>query len=572
LKQAPPARSTETQQLMDLCYQVAAGQNGQYSQLESLATARKLQVQQNSQGFFAELEAESEEFHSKFQAQLDLIERMFEGYGAALDDILSYRTEPKPEKLQEAAFALSLASHGLATAMIAYQQAYLSQGASLYPIVNLFSNLAPLYRQGQASPDDWKNTCYQYTGFYLGALQEIEKSPHQSDPGVPERRAALISVMQAIEALHELTPASTSASFEEATARLSSSLDELAAAVKTFNDAAVAGPTASRGVNTVLMTLRLNLESGVQREVLQNACEVQLGDVQKVIAEVQAAAKLPNESAVVREEGAKMLQALETMEESLEMLLAFAESEDGLAEAAREAAKMLESATNEVHAATQSIQEANDRYGKISCPACGHYNPPSNKNCVSCGRLLPQMTGSEEYGSWAQKQSAISERPEDQEGPIMTDVMQDLLESCEAYEKGKLEKQVLLDKIARLEASTGTAQNHIDHLRTPVIPDEIEDDERERLESIQEMVLAAVGLFAEGIESCEFGLAKMRQGIEGDSREEVVEGLQAYFAGCQNMWQVELFHRKYQKLQEESERLSASEVEDEQSDPNDDLA
>lgn len=544
----PPVSSPDTQRILDLCQAVAGGKMELYPELEAAARHKQSQMTSVSDQFFAEIEKQPQEFQDKLAQEVELIERLYEGFGQALDAILNFKADPKPESLGEAAMLLSFSSNGLVGAMTTYEQRVLSDGPHKLPLINLFANLSAALREGRVGQEAWELTCVQYKDFYKEAIVEIDNSKHKNDKGVPERRVAFEKLVACLGRLEAMTRSTSAAQFEGEISTLAEGHDELNIAIATFNDAAVEKPTPSRAVNTVLMAARNVVAGTMQRDVLRNLCIQQLEEIQKAISEAQMAARTPTDSATVQEEGARILESMEGIEESLETLLAFSEAEDGKAEIAKDAMQRLEDFTMQLSAANNNIQEYNERYGKIVCPACSTYNVPSNRVCSNCNRQLPQMTGSQEYGVGPTSSLEISEGPAGagDTGPVVTDVMKRLFDACEGFERRKVSAEELLAMLDGLDRAIADARAKIPRYKLPPIPEDAPEDQRQDAEEVAEVVLGGVALMEQGIEDCEFGIAKIRQGVQDDSSEAILEGQQFYFQGCQYMWQVRRLEEQFQ--------------------------
>jgi len=542
----PPASSPATQQLIDLCQEVAAGKRDLYPQLEAAAKLRQDEMNKVSDGFFAEIEKEPEQFQTELKKELELISQLYEGYGQALDTILTCKADLMPEALNEAALMLSFASNGLVSAMNTYEQRVLAQGPRQYPVINLFTNVGAAFRKGETTREAWLGLCSQYKEFYQGALAEIDASNHKNDQGVPERRTALETLVACLARLAALNKASSSSAFEAEIDLFDKGHEALNEAINTFNDASVEGPTSSRAVNTVLLAARSVVAGTMSKHNLRALCGEQLDEICKALAQVRVAAATPCDSPTVLEEGARILEFMEGVQEALELLLAYAESEDGKAEAAQEAMKQLEEATMKLSLANSAISAHNERYGKIVCPSCSTMNTPS-RVCSGCGRQLPQMTGSEEFGVGASSSLEIAETPDGlAAGPVMTDVMKKLFDACESYQGGELSADELLAMLDQLDAGVGEARKTILRQRMPTIPQDAPDDQKQDAEEVAEVVTGAVGLLEQGIEDCEFGIAKIRHGVLTDSPDDIREGQQFYFQGTQYMWQVKVVEVQFQ--------------------------
>lgn len=560
----PPASSPATQQLIDLCLEVSGGNMGVYPQLEGAAQQRLAEMTTVSERFFAEVEEQPEEFQKDMSQETEYIERLYDVYGEALDTILQYKASPKPEALHEAAMKLSYASIHLTLGMTAFENKVLSRGPHALPLVNLFANLGEALCKGNTTQEAWLVVCKQYKDSYQGAIAEIDKSKAKADKGVPERRAALEQLVACIGRLEAFSKGTSTAKLEEEIRTLAHGHAELNQAITTFNQAEVDKPTSSRAVNTVLKVGRSVLEGKMAREMLGGLCQVQLDEIQKAIAQVKLASNTPTQSATVMEEGAKIMAAMEGIEEALETLVAFAEAKDGKPEVAKEALQSLEDSTLELEAANNTIQGFNERYGKIVCPSCSTLNVPTNRMCSQCNRQLPQMTGSEEFGGGSSSQMEYSDS-EDLGAPVMTDVMKKLFDACEGFQSEKVSAAELLAMCDGLDGEIAHARSTISRLRLPPIPPDAPEDQIKDAQEVSEVIMGGIGLMEQGIEDCEFGIAKIRSGVLTESNEDLREGQQFYFQGCQYIWQV-------RRLQEQFQAYIDTHMPDKEPEPDADLA
>lgn len=576
-QQAPPPAtySPQTQQLMDLCAQVAAGQMNLYPQLEALALRRQDELGEAEEAFQSYLEQLSSEVRTNLAREAELVTQLHNSYNMALDHILNYKADPKPETLNECALMLSFASNSLYSAMSTFEQRFLSLGPRKYPVVNLFANLSASLRAGKATHEGWLQTCAQYLAYYGGAIEEIDKSRHKNDPGVPERRQAFSVIVDCLKQFEGMNRSTAADQFETVLATFDKAHYDLDAAIETFNRDAASRPTPSVQINYIIMAARGVLDKTMHRDVLRNQLNAQLKKVEKTLSDLKLQGQITTQSALLQEEMARLLEGTELMEESLYMLQAFCEAEDAKPEAAEEALRQLEEATNLIHTATQAIEGYNERYGKVACPGCQTLNDPSSRHCSKCQRQLPQMTGSDVYGTWASTSSfQLQEQGgQSQDGPVITTVMKELAETAEGYQRGEIPAEELMALVERLEASAVVAQERLAKLTVsnlPPIPEDASEEDRAGIQEIIDLGESSVELMQRGVEDCEYGLAKVRQGLEEDSWETIREGVGHYFQGCQYMWQVKKIDDQFQEQIRKIEEAKAEQTDEEEEAESDD--
>jgi hypothetical protein len=536
----PTAQSPETQQLIDLCFLVNDGRMDVYPQLEAAVSQRQEALTSAQDSFFAGVESQPAEFQQQFKMEIDLITKYFESYDAALEQILKFKAEPKPEYLEESAHMLAFCSNGLPAAMSGYEQKYLSQGSHRMPLINLFTNLGKMLRLGKTSLEAWQGTCKQYEVFYTEALREVNESKHQNAAGVPERRAALQLIIKTLQELSALTVQSSEGTFADSIQVLADGHRDLEDAVAAFNQEFVSKPTPSAAVNMILKTAEGVFQKQIQTRLLRDLCVQQMEKTQKGISEMQMLVKIPHESTVIQDETPKALEAMEAMEEAITTLMAFCD-DSASEEEARAAVADLEQATLKLLAGKEALDSHAEKYGKVLCPHCQAANAPGSKSCQNCSRVLPQMTGSEVYGD-ASTQSSFQvlegEAADSSRDGVVTTVMQELFEACARFQRNKLPLEDFLALLDGYLVKTQQARGNLGQYHAPPVPEEATEEERAKAQEFIDLCAESLELLNQGVEECEFGLQQMRLGAEEDSQEKLMEGQKFFYEGSQKMWQV----------------------------------
>lgn len=545
----PVAQSPETQQLIDLCFLVKEGQMNQYPQLEAAVNQRQAALTTAQDAFFGGVESQSPEFQQKFKFEIDLIAKYFESYDAALEQILKFKADPKPEYLEESAHMLAFCSNGLPAAMTAYEQKFLSEGPHRMPLINLFTNMGKMLRQGKAPQEAWEGTCKQYEVFYTQALKEVEESKAQKAAGVPERKAALKKILQTLQELNQFNKSTSEARFEESIQALADGHRDLDEAVAAFNREVTSTPTPSAAINLILKTAQGVFDKQMQARLLRDLCVLQMEKTQAGINDMQLLVKAPHESTVIQEETPKALEAMEAMEEALQTLIAFCD-ESASEDEARAALEDLEQATIRLMAGKEALDSHSERYGKVICPHCQAANPPQNKSCQSCSRVLPQMTGSEVYGTIGTQSSfqmLEGDSPDTSRDNVMTTTMQELFDACANLQRKKMDLDDFLALMDSYLQKTRDAKKNLTKYHAPPIPEEATEEEQAKAQEFIDLCNESLELLNQGVEECEYGLQQMRRGAEEDSQEMLVEGQKFFYEGSQKMWQVRRVDEALQK-------------------------
>ncbi|MBN9417907.1 MAG: hypothetical protein J0I12_20840 [Candidatus Eremiobacteraeota bacterium] len=543
----PVAASPESQQLIDLCFDVAEGKLDAYPQLENAVSTRQDQLTKASDDFFASVESQSAEFQKKYKLEVDLIGKYFESYDSALEQILKFKADPKKELLEESAHMLAFCSNGMPAAMSSYEQRLLSDGPHRYPLINVFINLGKALRDKRTSVEAWVGTCKQYDVFYTEALREVNASKKQDAAGVPERRKALENIVKALQEMQKFTPTTSGAKFEEIIQELADGHRDLDEAVAAYNREITNGPTGAPAINIILNTAEGVLAKQFQPRLLRDLCTAQIEQTQQGIKEMQAVVKAPHESTVIQEETPKALEAMEGIEEALLAIVAYCDAQ-GSEEEVRAALRDLQELTKEMLDSKSSLDTHAENYGKVLCPHCQAPNAPNLKSCVKCNRMLPQMTGSDVYGQGASSFQALEgDAADSSRDGVVTTTMKEVFDANEAFLTDKMALEDFLAVMDDYLEKTEDAKKNLSKYHAPPVPPEATEEERAKAQEFIDLCAEALELLGQGVEECEYGLQCMRDGAADDDRDKMTEGQRFFYEGSQKMWQVRRVDEALQK-------------------------
>lgn len=561
----PVAASPETQELIDLCFTVAGGKNDLYPQLEAAVNQRQNALTAASDGFFASVESQSEDFQKKHKMDVDLIGKYFETFDAALEQILKYKAEPKPEYLEESAHMLAFCSNGLPSAMSGYEQKLLSEGPHRYALINLYTNLGKALREKRTSLEAWVGTCKQYDVFYTEALREVNESKKQGAAGVPERRKALENILKALQEMQTFTPTTSAAQFESVIQDLADGHRDLDEAVQAYNREITSGPTGAPAINIILNAAEGVLAKQFQTRLLRDLAVQQMEKTQKGIQEMTVVVKAPHESSVIQEETPKVLEAMEGIEEALLAVISYCDDQASEADL-KQALQDLQDYTRVMLEGKVNLDAHSESYGKILCPHCQAPNAPTTKSCAKCNRVLPQMTGSDVYGQTGSSFQALEgEAADTSRDGVVTTTMKEVFDACEDFHGDKMSLEGFLAVMDDYLAKTADAKKKLSKYHAPPVPPEATPEEAAKAQEFIDLCAEALELLGQGVEECEYGLTQMRDGASEDSNEKMVEGQRFFYEGSQKMWQVRRLDEALQKYIND-DRDSASEDDQEEDD------
>ena len=542
----PSSESPETQRLIELCLAVAGGED-QLEELRMAVAQRHQELSAAMDDFFGQVERQGEEFYEQFRPQLDQIETQFGNYEVTLENILQCLEHEDYENLHHMAQGLAFASMGIRIAMVHYEETYLSTGESRFPLVNLFRNVATAIRDSGTPMEVWKSTCLRYRDYYEKALGELEKSEAKDKPGVPERKVAFSEVLSLVNRLDQIGPADVNG-VAEALSGMSRAFEDLERSFDTYHHEEFSkGETDSPKVNWILKALAGVKEGRYHPQILKDLADDMNDSVRATHKELQIASRQEIDSTLLSDEIANMIEALEGMEDALLVFSAFADGEEEIDEETLEdAVQQLKESGQKMVESTAGVQEYNENLGKVTCVKCGHKQDPGGAtSCVSCGAVLPVQPGSGVYTTASSFQVMEGETTENS-NTVMTTVMKELFDRCEAFERLELPAEEFLAYLDESEAKIEVAEEKLTrlHAQLPGIPEEATEEEADMSQQFIDLGEDALALLAVGLDESREGLDKMRLCVLEDQPGLMKEGMRLYFEGTQKMWQVKRLEKQ----------------------------
>lgn len=532
----PTASSPETQQIVDMALALAAGDRGQAEELQTRLALRTEEMAQAMDRFFGDVEQQGPEFGEQYRAELDEIEAGFRAYEAALGHLSGGLASP--ERLREGAEALAEASNQLNFATARYEERYMTRGDSKFPLVNLFDNLGRSLREGQAPLDLWQSTCQWYIEFYRRAIAEIDASDDKEAPGVPERRKSMSWSVEILETMQALDAGHAQDSLAARLGELTTAHLDMEKAFDRYHQHVFGeGPSAAPAVNMALKAVQGFRDGTYQAETLTLALEAYQARVRESIAQLQPALDTPEMSAVLSEEMAAMLEGLEGMEDALDVLLRLPQEPGMDPEELESALDLLQSSGDRVASATRAVNEYTESVGKVTCLHCQAQNPPGARTCSGCQRALPQLEAAPTT-SFQVLEGGRRGGPDFTQDQVMTTVMQELFEKCDAFLRGEIEPLAFRQDLDQREAQIDQADEKLMALAPPDVPQGLEEEDRVIAHQFVDLTEDVLDLLHMGLEECRHGLDKMRMAADDRDEELIEEGKKLYYDGSQKLWQV----------------------------------
>ncbi len=547
----PHGGSPETQEIINVCY---GGTADGWQRLEQLVPARQQAAEKALESFLAQADQQGPDFVKAHDATLQGVENAFARYQEVLEAILKAARAKSAEQAKEAAGFLAVTSFGIRSAVIAFEESFLSYGDSRFPLINLLSNLFDRFRGGQVPVETWRSTCQRYGQFFANSVEEIDKSEEAGKPGVPERRAALQRLTELLGQLERMESSTSLSAFEDQLFAISGLLVELTEAVETYhNHAFLTGESSSPRINLILNVAKGTLEGKYDRSILRALTTSMSDEIQGRLKELDRLSQETLDSQVLSDCLGDMIDVLESLDDALESLIRVANGEKVDPAEVQEALDILRESGDNLGEVNRAVAQVNEKQSSLTCPGCGTTQEPGRRSCLSCGAALPELSASAVASSFEMEEgrgeAALGE-------PVMTTVMQELFSKVEDFDAARMEADAYLDLIEEYHQKIDLSEQKLSTLQPPDMPEDLSVEDRALCREF-------ITIADDGLSLLEVGLAECREGLEhlqhfGETREAATKksGMQLFFDGTQKLWLV----NRAQKRVEEFIKASGSNI------------
>ena len=527
--EVPKGGSPETQQIIDACYQ------GSFQSLEGLVAARSKAAEGALDSFLGQADEQGEEFLKAHDTSLQRVEDAFEKYQEALRAVRQAGQSQNAEAAQKAATDLALASFSIRSAVVAYEESFLSFGDSRFPLINLLNNLGERVRGGQVPPQVWQSTCQRYGGYYTKAVEEIDNSQERDKPGVPERRKALANLAELFGKLVSLGPADSRNQYEDLIFEVNGCFVDLSEAVETYHTHVfLTGECKSPHINLLIKVARGVLDGKYDKAVLRALTSDMSDDIQGRLNELDRMTKHPLESEVFNDHVAEMLDVVESLDDGLQALIGLANGEQVDQAELQESLDILAESGDVLAEVNKAVAQYNENQSKVTCPGCGSTQEAGLQTCPSCHAPLPQLANPMVTSS-----IEVHEGGEDDTGdPVMTTVMQELFQKVDDFDQGSITADDFFDYLDGFEQRLEASEHNLRQIHPPEMPEGLDVEQRAISREFITIAEDALSLLDIGLEECREGVANLRHFAETDEQEAKTTGKQLYYEGVQKMWMV----------------------------------
>lgn len=308
--------------------------------------------------------------------------------------------------------------------------------------------------------------------------------------------------------------------------------------------AAADGPTPIPATN-VLLALLERKDKYSSDEILSIVEDY--GEIMDGYSEsFEQAVSRPSDSVLVQEEIPRTLDNLDAHYAAIEELSEALEGSDQ-----EKLAESLETLKNTALALKESqevYETAALHQSAVTCPSCGRSNPPENRNCESCGEILPR---SENLGAASSTFSVLSGPAlEENQKLEMTENVARLFQACDDVYAGQITPQQFQSEIefARqglnefVEELEGVAATALD--QTAFTEEQWEIWQSQHLPHMEDVAVT----YQAGIQEAQAGLATMEQFLEEPEQQHLIDGIRMTWQGLSAIHRARLSMEAYTNM------------------------
>lgn len=525
--QIPQGGSPETQAIIDACYQ------DNWSGLQQLVPQRRQAADQALEEFLGKANQQGQEFLDAHKDSLQRIEDAFAEYQKALNSILSAAKSQNSEEAKGAGTALAVASFGIRSAVVAYEESYLSYGDSRYPLINLLTNLGERVRGGELPPESWKATCKRYGDYYTKAVTEVEQSTEKDKPGIAERLTGLKELSALFQKLEALGPSDSRDSYEDLLFNVSGRLADLSDAFEAYHTHVfLTGKSDSPRINLILKVTQGVLAGTYDKGILRTLATDLSDEIVGKLKELDRLSQKQLESALMTDALAEMIEVLESIDDGLQALIALSHGEPVEQSEIQESLDLLLESGDVLTELNKTIAQYNEAQSTVTCPGCGAKHDVGLNTCSACGSNLP-------LAPTATSSIEMQEGASDEFGdPVVTTVMQELFQKVDDFDGGRMEVDQFLDCLDDFDNRIDLSEQRLSQIHPPEMPDNLNVEQRAISGEFITIAEDALSLLELGLAECREAIAHLRHFAETDEAEAMESGKQLYYDGTQKMYLV----------------------------------
>lgn len=467
---------------------------------------------------------------------LDAFERSFEEMQVALEEIDEYADKADEKTHESVRGSIFRAAHASALAVLAMQQAELSEGPTDMPLFNGLFKMKEGYLQNQVEGSQLQAALDNIVKMTKAAIAELLAAEGEQPP---QRDGLVRAYEEQIESLERVGETIDSGSKDKGTVddafeRLLKTSQGVREAMASLNEAMMSvGPCRLARTNVLLSASETFRGGGISPDQFGRTLDSFEGELKEERAAVDEMAGLPGQNEAVIKEIECVRAAYDLHDEAIAI---FSEIIDG--EAAPEdfakAQKLLIEASEKLSDHKEELERLGESEGKVSCVRCGSANEAGQRVCGKCGAQLPQQAGVGGVSSTMSYQESDGAADFGEQELEMTTNLERLFQAVNEVAESRrsdADFEEVIDWMDGLLEEAAQAMPDVPAMQYPDCP----PDMQEKIEELQVQLSTQRELMMEGIEAVREALGVLGSYVETHDKDVLVQGVRGVRDGVIKM-------------------------------------
>lgn len=467
---------------------------------------------------------------------LDAFERSFEEMQVALEEIDEYADKADEKTHESVRGSIFRAAHASALAVLAMQQAELSEGPTDMPLFNGLFKMKEGYLQNQVEGSQLQAALDNIVKMTKAAIAELLAAEGEQPP---QRDGLVRAYEEQIESLERVGETIDSGSKDKGTVddafeRLLKTSQGVREAMASLNEAMMSvGPCRLARTNVLLSASETFRGGGISPDQFGRTLDSFEGELKEERAAVDEMAGLPGQNEAVIKEIEGVRAAYDLHDEAIAI---FSEIIDG--EAAPEdfakAQKLLIEASEKLSDHKEELERLGESEGKVSCVRCGSANEAGQRVCGKCGAQLPQQAGVGGVSSTMSYQESDGAADFGEQELEMTTNLERLFQAVNEVAESRrsdADFEEVIDWMDGLLEEAAQAMPDVPAMQYPDCP----PDMQEKIEELQVQLSTQRELMMEGIEAVREALGVLGSYVETHDKDVLVQGVRGVRDGVIKM-------------------------------------
>ncbi len=467
---------------------------------------------------------------------LDAFERSFEEMQVALEEIDEYADKADDKTHESVRGSIFRAAHASALAVLAMQQAELSDGPTDMPLFNGLFKMKEGYLQNQVEGSQLQAALDNIVKMTKAAMAELLAAEGEQPP---QRDGLVRAYEEQIESLEHVGETIDSGSKDKGTVddafeRLLKTSQGVREAMASLNEAMMSvGPCRLVRANVLLSASETFRAGGISPDQFGRTLDSFEGELKEERAAVDEMAGLPGQNEAVIKEIEGVRTAYDLHDEAIAI---FSEIIDG--EAAPEdfakAQTLLIEASEKLSDHKEELERLGESEGKVSCVRCGSPNEAGQRVCGKCGAQLPQQAGVGGVSSTMSYQESDGAADFGEQELEMTTNLERLFQAVnEVAESRRSDRdfEEVIDWMDGLLEEAAQTMPDVPAMQYPDCP----PDMQEKIEELQVQLSTQRELMMEGIEAVREALGILGSYVETHDKDVLVQGVRGVRDGVIKM-------------------------------------